>query len=238
VNTGERSVRVGNYPGVRDGDEDASPNRERYIGKPVRNGLAPAWWKPFNLPYGDYIALESAALSIRDFDPGVFPGLLQAPDYARALHERADPLLPDELIEQQIETRRIRQEGLLRDNPLALHAIVDEAVLHRVVGSPKVMADQLAHVIKACAQENVTVQVLEYRAGAHPALNSSFILLDFAPPQPSVVYLEDLIGHDYRKEPADVRLYSHVYGTLCGLALSRCASIELMERIRDKYEQE
>jgi hypothetical protein len=233
----ERIVRVGNYPDSADGYEDANLNKGWHSGEPACNGLAPEWWLPFDLPYGGYVGHESMAVSIRDFDPGVFPGLLQAPDYARALHERAEPRLPDHLIEQQIETRRIRQKVLLRDHPPTLHAIVDEAVLHRVVGSPKVMAAQLAHVIKACVHENVTVQVLPYVAGAHPALDCSFILLGFTPPQPDVVYVEDLIGNDCRDQPAGMDHYARVHGTLASLALSSCESIALMEGIRDKYKQ-
>lgn len=206
--------------------------------EPARNEPERGWWKKYDLPYGDYVGFEATAIALRDFDPGVFPGLLQTPDYARALHERAIPRLPAELIERRLETRRIRQQVLLRDNPPSLAVILDEAVLHRVVGCPKVMAEQLAHVIKACAQGNVTVQILPYSAGAHPALDSPFILLEFPPGQPSVVYVEDLAGPIYRRRPDHVRRYAEAYDLLAGLAMGTCESIGRMEDIRAKYEQE
>lgn len=146
--------------------------RRDYLTTLAREGTRKAWWQPYDLPYATYVGLESAAVTISDFEPGVFPGLLQTPAYARAVHEAAFPLLSPEVIDQRIEVRRARQQALVRDKPPQLAAIVDEAVLHRVVGGPDVMVGQLVHVIEASQLDNITVQVLPYSAGAHPALGS------------------------------------------------------------------
>ena len=203
----------------------------------AREGRAPAWWGPFDLPYDTYVGLESGAVTIRDFDPGVFPGLLQTPDYARALHERAFPRLATEVIDQRIEVRAIRQQILFRDDAPNLLAIVDEAVLHRVVGGPKVMVQQLERVIEANQQHNITVQVMPYSVGAHPALDSTFILLEFPPPVPGVVYIEGLVGQVYLERPQDVERYKQIFAQLTAIALSPEKSAELMAKVQVSYRE-
>lgn len=194
----------------------------------AHEGRDQAWWQPFDLPYETYVGLEAAATEISDFEPGLFPGLLQTPEYARALHEGGLPRLSAEVIDQRIEVRRTRQQALTRDDPPQLRAIVDEAVLHRAIGGARVMTQQLAHVIEATQQENITVQVLPYSIGAHPALDSTFILLEFAPPVPGVVYVEGLVGRIYLERPQDVERYKEIYSHLATIAISPQESRELI----------
>lgn len=201
----------------------------------AHEGRDQAWWQPYDLPYRTYVGLEAAATEISDFEPGVFPGLLQTPEYARAVHEGALPRLSPEVIEQRIEVRRTRQRVLSRDTPPRLSAIVDEAVLHRVIGGPQVMARQLAHVIEAAQRENVTVQVMPYSIGAHPALDSTFILLEFAPPVPSVVYVEGLVGQIYLERQQDVDRYKQIFSHLAATAMSLQESLDVMAKARMSF---
>ena len=198
----------------------------------------PGWWREFDLPYATYVGLEAAAVAISDFEPGVFPGLLQTPGYARALHEGAFPRLPPEVIDQRIEVRRTRQRVLTRSDAPRLSVIVDEAVLHRVVGGPKVMAEQLAHIIQAAERENITVRVLPYSAGAHPALDSTFTLLEFASPLESVVYVEGLVGQIYVERPQEIHRYKQIYEDLEILAMSPQQSVELMAALQMSFAQD
>jgi transcriptional regulator with XRE-family HTH domain len=196
----------------------------------AKEGKEEAWWQPYDLPYANYVGLEAEATSISDFEPGVVPGLLQTPAYARALHEGGMPRLSPAVIEQRIEVRRTRQAVLTRDDPPRLSAIMDEAVLHRVLGGPAVMASQLEHIIEACALPKVTVEVIPYSVGAHPALDSTFIVLEFAPPVPSVVYVEGLVGQMYLERPQDVERYTEIFERLRTLSLSQQESIDLMAK--------
>jgi transcriptional regulator with XRE-family HTH domain len=206
------------------------PARRQHLMELAHEGRDQAWWQPFDLPYATYVGLEAAATEISDFEPGVFPGLLQTPEYARAVHEGALPRLSAEVIDQRIEVRHTRQLALSRDDPPQLAAIVDEAVLHRVIGGPQVMAQQLAHVIEAVQRANITVQVMPYSVGAHPALDSTFILLEFAPPVPGVVYVEGLVGQIYLERPPDVQRYKQIYANLATIAMSPQQSLEFMAK--------
>jgi len=185
-----------------------------------------------------YVGLEAEATSISDYEPGVIPGLLQTADYAQAVHEGALPRLTAAVIDQRIEVRRTRQKILTRDDPPQLRAVIDEAVLHRVVGSPKVMAAQLAQVIEGSDLPNVTMRVLPYSAGAHPALDSTFVLLEFAHPMPGVVYVEGLVGQVYLERPQDVERYTEIFESLCALSLGEQASINLMAKLSVAYTEQ
>jgi transcriptional regulator with XRE-family HTH domain len=237
LETGQRSASARD---IRDlcelyGVTDATVRR--HLEDLAREGRKQAWWQGYDLPYATYVGLEAEAASISDFEPGVVPGLLQTPAYSRAVHEGALPRLSQPAIDQRVEERRRRQAILTRQDPPPprLHAILDESVLRRVVGSPAVMAAQLAQLIAACELPNVTVQVLGYGAGAHPALDSTFILLHFAPPVPAVVYVEGLLGQKYLDQPSDVERYERVFERLQELALGQQASLGLMAGICAAY---
>jgi transcriptional regulator with XRE-family HTH domain len=205
----------------------------------ARQGRGQAWWQPYGLPYETYVGLEAEAAHISDYEPGVFPGLLQIPDYARAIHESAMPRLSPAVIEQRIEVRLIRQAVLTREEapPPLLEAIIDEAILHRPVGGPSVMSAQIDSVIEASELPNVTVRVLPFAAGAHPALDSTFILLEFEDPLPGVVYVEGLVGLLYVERSQDVQRYRQVFERLQTVSLDEHRSVDLMSRMSAAYKK-
>ena len=184
----------------------------------------------------NYVGLEAEARSIYDFEPGVVPGLMQTSGYARAVHERVVPGLSQAVIEQRLEERRRRQTILNQVNPPEVWAVIDESVIHRVVGGPAVMAAQLNRVVEVSAHPHVTVQVLPFAAGAHPALDSTFILLEFEPPLSGVVYAEGLVGHMYLERTDDMRRYKEVFEHLCEASLSPQESVELIATKSEAYQ--
>jgi transcriptional regulator with XRE-family HTH domain len=205
------------------------PAQRDHLARLAREGKEQAWWQPYDLPYATYVGLEAEATSICDFG-WVIPGLLQTPEYVRAMHEGAMPRLSSAVIDQRIEVRTTRQAILTRDDPPQFSAIVDEAALHRVLGGPAIMAAQLDRVVDACALPNVSVQVIPFSAGAHPATDSTFILLEFAPPVPGVVYVEGLVGQMYLERPQDVARYTQIFDRLSTLALSQQQSVDLLAK--------
>ena len=115
----------------------------------AREGKQQGWWQAYDLPYSTYVGLEEEAVSIKIYDSAVVPGLLQTAEYGWALHTASLPKHDDNVIGQRIEVRATRQRILTRPNPPSLHVVMDEAVLHRVVGSPGIMRAQLTRVVEA-----------------------------------------------------------------------------------------
>ena len=213
------------------------PAQREHLTELARESKAHGWWQPYGLQYETYVGLETEAASISDYESGVVPGLLQTPDYARVIHESGMPKPSPAVIEQQIEVRLVRQAALMREEPLPprLEAIMDEAVLHRPVGGPKVMGAQIGRVMEVCELPNVIVRVLPFAVGAHPALDSTFILLEFEDPVPGVVYVEGLVGHLLLERAQDVQRYRQVFERLRTTSLDEQKSLDLMSSMRASY---
>jgi transcriptional regulator with XRE-family HTH domain len=204
----------------------------------AKQGKQQGWWQPFDLPYSTYVGFEAEARVIRDFDSAVVPGLLQTPEYVRALHEDPLPFGSRDLVGQRIQARLKRQELLTRPSPppLELRAVLDEAVLHRVIGGPAVMAAQLKRVVQEMERPNVTVQVIPYSVGAHPALDSNFNILEFSGPAADIVYSEGMVGFIYLDRPEDIARYHDVFEHLSQIALEPGQSAELMLEVSRMYD--
>jgi transcriptional regulator with XRE-family HTH domain len=184
-------------------------------------GKQRAWWQPFDLPYSTYVGLEAEAASIRDFALGIIPGLLQTADYARAAVRAAKPDDPAVIVEQLVRARLERKERLLGADTPTFTAILDESVLHRVVGSPAIMRQQLRELLDASVMRNVSLRVVPFAAGAVPSGNNKFIILNFASPAiADVVYVESLTGELILDRESDLKVYNRAYETLADMAAS------------------
>ena len=107
----------------------------------VSHASAPPWFRP-------WLDVEATAEAIRTWEPLVVPGLLQTEDYARAVLSGDAGVAPEQ-IEEQVIARMERQSILRRPKPPLLWVVIDEAVLHRPIGSPAVMSAQLTHLLEA-----------------------------------------------------------------------------------------
>ena len=113
-----------------------------------------------------------------------------------------------------------RQPILVEANPPSLWAILDEAVLHRQVGGPGVMREQLNHLVEQAQLASVTLQVLPHTAGAHSGLDGAFDILGFEEPgDPDVVHIEHFTSQLYLERPDEVRRYSQSFDLLRATAL-------------------
>lgn len=203
----------------------------------AREGKQRGWWAKYSdLPqvYRQYIGLESAADEMQNFETIVVPGLLQTEAYANAITSRESSQPTPEAIDQRVRARLERQK-LISEGRLRFVAVMDEAVLHRQIGGPQVMQEQLTAMLEAAKLRNVTLQVIPFREGAYASMLSSFAILSF-PAYPGVVYIEGLTG-DLYAEGDDVRRCEVVFNDLRSSALSPHASVEMIQKIRDAEHQ-
>jgi transcriptional regulator with XRE-family HTH domain len=203
----------------------------------ARESKQQAWWQSYDLGYATYVGLEAEAVAISDFQSSVVPGLLQTADYARAGHEGTMPRLRPDQIEMLIEAKLTRQRILAQDNPTRFIAVLDEAVLHRVVGGLRVMESQLERLIEAARLPNVTLQVIPFSVGAHPGLESNFNILQLPPPTPGIVYVEGLVGSIYLERSDDLERYREVFESLQTIALSPKDTMDAIVAIKAWFEE-
>ncbi|MBW0273770.1 XRE family transcriptional regulator [Nocardia sp. MH4] len=182
----------------------------------ARQASEPGWWHRYSdlLPswFSTYLGLEQAASQIRTYEAQLVPGLLQTPEYTRAIVTLG---FDDADTERRVQVRQLRQDVLRRVDPPVVWAVIDEAVLHRPIGGHEVHRAQLRYLAELSALPNVTVQVLPYSAGGHAAAGSSFSILRFAEPElPDIVYLEQLTSALYLERRQDLALYLSVMDQL------------------------
>ncbi|GII92296.1 helix-turn-helix domain-containing protein [Sinosporangium siamense] len=184
----------------------------------ARDAQKKGWWHAFgDIPteYAAYIGLEAEAASMRSFAPQVVPGLLQTEAYARAIIRSGLVISPQGEVERRVEVRMERQRLLCQDDALRLWAILDEAAIRRDIGGGEVMRPQLEHLLQLTDHPNVTIQVLPFSAGAHPATNGAFEILEFPEPaDPDVVFVENLTGSLYIERETDIYQYAMIFDHL------------------------
>ncbi|WP_034486282.1 helix-turn-helix domain-containing protein [Actinomadura oligospora] len=197
----------------------------------------PGWWHRYSdvLPKGFEIlvGLEDEARGARSYNGEFLDGLLQTERYMRALL-RSEPETPtEEQIEQRVAVRLRRQERMLRapDAP-QLWIVQSEASIRRLVGGPAVMKEQLDHLRELSLLNNVTIQVLPFISGAHPAGHGDFRLLDFSGSKdPEAAYVEYRLGNIILEEPEEVATYAKVFDLLRADALGPDATRALLGEV-------
>ncbi|MBB4967853.1 hypothetical protein F4559_005212 [Saccharothrix violaceirubra] len=188
--------------------------------------------------FHEFLGVEAALVRLREFETMVVPGLLQVPEYTRALIYGANPGLERDLAEGRVQARMARQQVLNRTVPLRLHVILDEAILERPVGSAAVMRDQLQRLIDTGAENHVTVQILQKSAGASPALDGPFSLLTLPAPIPDFGYAEGQGGAVYIEDVDHVRECAQRWGILTGKALSAVDSLDVLREAVNTYDEQ
>jgi hypothetical protein len=203
-----------------------------------REGAKRGWWSVYGLPewFKPYIGLESDASSVRSFELELVPGLLQTEAYARAVHLAVRHLVAPEDVDRQVTARMERQRRLTETPPLELWAVISEAAVRRVVGSPQIMIEQLNHLRKlARAMPNIKVQVLPFSAGAHGSMSGPFSILSFPEPSdPDVAYVEYPVGGNCIEDAKDVSRFTILFDDLRDAALSSRDTTSLIGAIVDE----
>lgn len=151
-----------------------------------------------------YVSAEAEAEAVWNWEPQVVPGLLQTPDYARAVRQLWLAMFPGPAgeIDRWAETRLLRQQVLTRDPPLDLSVVIEESVLSRRFGDKTVMRQQLEHLAEAAGLPNVEIRIYPLN-GEHPSLaTGAFSYMQF--PQVHDVPLHDIVSVEHLEGTSDL----------------------------------
>lgn len=177
-----------------------------------------------------YQAFEADATVITNFELMLVPGLAQTAKYAHAVLSalRVNDSASD--IAATVSQRMERKAILTRKRPPQVNFIVTELAIRQLIGGPKVMADQVRHLIGLADLDNVSVRIIPATVPAHAGLGGQFVILDFED-QPSLLFIEAMTTGLYRDEPEDVTAYRRQVENLEAVALDKAGSVELMQSI-------
>ncbi|WP_040839249.1 helix-turn-helix domain-containing protein [Nocardia brevicatena] len=213
----------------------------------ARQTAAESWWHalgggvPAN--FDVYSSVEAAAEELLIYQPELVPGLLQTPDYLRAV-TRAHHTDESETDRERRVQQRMQRQALItrKTSPARLHAVIGEAALRRVVGGTKAMVAQLRHLADLGTRDNVSVQILPFAAGAPLGIGvGQFTVLDFGidragrAVEPPLVHTAGLTGDLYLESPSDLRRYDRAHECLRRCALDVQQSRQLLRQLAKEY---
>jgi transcriptional regulator with XRE-family HTH domain len=169
---------------------------------------AASWWQD----YGDvipgwftaYLGLEQSATLIRCYEVQFIPGLLQTPDYARAVLSIGAEASAEPETGRRASLRMRRQQVLHRPGPARLWAVIDEAALRRPIGGARVARAQLEHLIEMARLSHVNIQVAPFSGGSRAVADGPMSMLRFPEADlEDMVYLEQHASAIYLHKAAE-----------------------------------
>jgi hypothetical protein len=204
-----------------------------------REASKPGWWHSYNdvLPgwFRTFVGLEESASLIRGYEPHWVPGLLQTEDYARASVRVGFPDATDDEAERRVALRLGRQQILTRSQAPRLWIVMDETVLRRPAATTgtEIMRAQVDRLIEATQQPNITLQVLPFSAGMHPAMYGLFYVFRFPEQEvPDIVYGESMTSAYYLDKPDEAREYIQALDRISAQAAPADDTANILRTIR------
>lgn len=190
----------------------------------IRRDVYPSWFYPV-------ITFEKKAIRIHEWEMRVIPGLLQTPEYARAIIRAGRPTETDEAVARKVSDRIARQELLGDDNSPMFWYVLDEGVVRHLVGGPAVMGEQLTKLITLAGTPGILLQVLPFSATDNAGADGPIMVFEFAD-APTVCYTECYGGGRIVEAHNEVAELMTAVNMIRASALSPGESIDLLHRIR------
>lgn len=182
--------------------------------------------------FAEWPVLETQAVRLKAFELNIIPGLLQTEQYARALLTGRIGFNGD--VDEAVSARLARQNILMRDDAPELFTVIDEAALHRPVGGPDVMADQL----RALADDagRIILRVIPAATGVHDGLPGAFTVADLRDGT-SAAYIDSGLRGMVVQDVSDVTELGATWDRLAAETLPRAASLDLIRNVADQWKQ-
>src|ERR1017187_1343424 len=239
IENGIVSVRVVDLRLLLDRYGDQDQEHRAYLERLARESNKHGWWQDYGdtIPpyYADFIGLETDASYIKTWEATIVPGLLQTPEYARAVMLANPAMISPDKLENSISIRLERQARLEQGTDVRLDAVIWEAALITTVGSDEIQHGQLGRLLELMDRPNISVQVLPLEAGDKANMSGSFVMFSFGRERSvSTVFVETLTSSQYLERDQELRGYTLVFDALRSAALSPAASAM---RIRQQLER-
>ncbi|MFE2105838.1 helix-turn-helix domain-containing protein [Kitasatospora sp. NPDC059463] len=186
--------------------------------------------------FQDHAEMEAEAVALRLVQYSVMHGLLQCPEYARAIFEASDAAGNSVLIEERTAARLGRQRRFLDPVGPLVVAILDESAIRTVYGGPRVMRRQMEHLLTVARLPNIVIQVAPF-ADRRTIIDKSMVLLEM-PDGQHWVYSESLDRGHPSNVPAVVSGHQRSYDRLRGEVLSTDDSLALIAEALEGFRNE
>jgi transcriptional regulator with XRE-family HTH domain len=192
---------------------------------------------PFSAGFRPFQPHEAAARLIKMFEHSLVPGLFQTRAYAQTITETY-PETTAEDAKERVDGRMGRQAILFREDPPPprVHAILDEQVLHRNVGGPAAMAEQMDHLVELAMMPRISIQVVPADR-PHAGLLGAFVTAE-TDQTPAIVYLENALDGQVVESAAKAEAMDVVFRALQMEALTGGASLTRMKEAAQRWKEQ
>ncbi|HKB29382.1 MAG TPA: helix-turn-helix transcriptional regulator [Streptosporangiaceae bacterium] len=184
--------------------------------------------RAYPLRFGLYAELEADATRIHVWEMRYVPGLLQTPDYARAILNLDVSRGTDDAIDADVTTRMARQGIFTKDDAPLAWFVIDESVLYRAYGGKDVMREQIQKLITMAAHPRIVIQIMPFTVTDHPGPYGPLIIFELNDSQP-IAYAEGRGSGRLIETRADVAEAIACYDLIRAAALPRSATLELLK---------
>ncbi|MEV6095915.1 helix-turn-helix transcriptional regulator [Nocardia sp. NPDC051981] len=203
------------------------------------------WWRAYademREGFDHYMGLEEAARRISVWKVTIIPGLLQTPEYRRALAWTETPGVQTGPVEKRV-AMVVRRQARLDDPDFVVDVVLSEMTLRDRIGGAGVMAAQLRHLAEVGEFPNVSVRVVPFDTSGHlGSVTGSFVLLEFPKMsatgliEPPVVFVEEYAGDLYLEREAEVKPYRNAFAEISRVALDHDTSRQFILSIAKEY---
>ncbi|AKJ13564.1 DNA-binding protein [Streptomyces incarnatus] len=178
---------------------------------------------------------EKHALTIEEWCPILFPGLLQTPAYARAVILAGLPLSADAEVEEKVNGRMARADLFEADHHTPEYwVILHESLITEPLVDSQHMAAQLDRIAELADRRRITPQIVPRKQRAYPLMAASVMTMTF-PDAPPLVYTEASYTGDTIDDPVFVGQYRKAYDRLRAVALSPDTSLAMIKAAAEDY---
>ncbi|GLW44676.1 transcriptional regulator [Streptomyces sp. NBRC 14336] len=176
----------------------------------------------------DLAELEARAVEMQLYDPLNIHGLLQAPEYARALLLMRRPAYTDTEVERFFAARVSRKSVFERDPAPEIGFVLEEWTLRRPLGGKAMLRHQLEHLLQVAQLRNVELQVMPMEREEHAGLAGGIEVLKFR--DGSAMGRSPAIANGRPvQEPKQLRILELRYGIIRAQALTPRESSAFIE---------
>ncbi|MEO6087254.1 MAG: DUF5753 domain-containing protein, partial [Umezawaea sp.] len=196
-----------------------------------RESTAKGWWQGFEPKFPSQLRTliehEQLATEVISWQMNLVCGLLQTPDYMRAVIS-ASATVPSSEIDVRVAARLDRQRVVEGRREFIFY--VHEQALRLPVGGPAVMSDQLHHLLRMSVRPYIAVRVVPTGLGAHAGLAGAFTLFRLSGVEP-VVFVEGETSSLFVEAKAQLDSFKKVLGSIAQAALDEEQSRNLITEI-------
>ncbi|PSM37418.1 transcriptional regulator [Streptomyces dioscori] len=173
--------------------------------------------------------LEDGAVELLQYSNHNIQGLLQTPEYARALFEMRQPMHSPDAVERGIAARLARKSIFEREPAPTLSFVQEQVTLERPLGGNMVLRRQLEHLLEVGKLRNVTLQVMPTKREEHAGVQGLIQVLKFADGT-AVGRCPGAFNGRPVSDPRDLRILELRYGMIRAQALTPGESLAFIER--------